>query len=165
MAHFGSKFLSIGVGTQKIEGKFEVRNVTMPIVAAEQVTDRCQGVWLSGSGGFILDVKSAKKVEKLLGDKRGLLELRKQKGVCVIPCEDASSSLFQLIEKELDQRKQMDKDGVEVQEDKPAIVRSAPVIPTENERGTRGHARDVPQLLRGMRGRTCNRRRSQTFVD
>ena len=28
VAHFGSKFLSMGVGTQKIEGRFDVRNVT-----------------------------------------------------------------------------------------------------------------------------------------
>ena len=43
VAHFGSKFLSMGVGTQKIEGRFDVRNVTKPIVAAGQVTDRGQG--------------------------------------------------------------------------------------------------------------------------
>ena len=54
VAHFGSKFLSTGVGTQKIEGRFDVRNVTKPIVAAGQVTDRGQGVWLTGDGGFIL---------------------------------------------------------------------------------------------------------------
>ena len=51
VAHFGSKFLSMGVGTQKIEGRFDVRNVTKPIVAAGQVTDRGQGVWLNGDGG------------------------------------------------------------------------------------------------------------------
>ena len=51
-AHFGSKFLSMGVGTQKIEGRLDVRNVKKPIVAAGQVTDRGQGVWLNGDGGF-----------------------------------------------------------------------------------------------------------------
>ena len=71
-----------------------MRNVTKPIVAAGQVTDRGQGVWLNGDGGFILDVKSARKIEKLLGDKRGFVELRKQKGVYVIPCEEQSSNLF-----------------------------------------------------------------------
>ena len=40
----------MGVGTQKIEGRFDVRNVTKPIVAAGQVTDRGQGVWLNGDG-------------------------------------------------------------------------------------------------------------------
>ena len=85
VAHFDSKFPSMGVGTQKIEGRFDVRNVTKPIVAAGQVTDRGQGVWLNGDRGFILDVKSARKIEKLLGDNRGFLELRKQKSVCVIP--------------------------------------------------------------------------------
>ena len=42
VAHFGSMFLSMGVGTQKIEGRFDVRNVTKPIIAAGQVTDRGQ---------------------------------------------------------------------------------------------------------------------------
>ena len=68
VAHFGSKCLSMGVGTQKIEGRSDVRNVTKPIVAAGQVTDRGQGVWLNGDGGFALDVKSVRKIEKLLGD-------------------------------------------------------------------------------------------------
>ena len=68
-----------------------MRNVTRPIVAAGQVTDRGQGVWLNGDGLFILHVKSARKIEKLLGDKRWLVELRNQKGVYVIPCEEQSS--------------------------------------------------------------------------
>ena len=91
--HFGSKSLSMGVGTQKIEGRFDVSNVTKPIVAAGQVTNRGQGAWLTGNGGFILDIKSARKVEKLLGGKKSFIELKKQKGVYVIPCEDPSSSL------------------------------------------------------------------------
>ena len=33
-AHFGSKFFSMGFGTQKIEGRFDARNVTKPIFAA-----------------------------------------------------------------------------------------------------------------------------------
>ena len=59
VAHFGSKFLSMGLGTQKIEGRFDVRNATKPTVAAGQVKDRGQGVWLNSDGWFILDVKSA----------------------------------------------------------------------------------------------------------
>ena len=43
--------------------------MTKPIVAAGQVTDRGQEVWLNGDGAFILDVKSARKVENMLGDK------------------------------------------------------------------------------------------------
>ena len=101
VAHFGSKLLS--KGTQKIERRFDVRNVTKPIVAAGQVTDRGQGVWLNGDGGFILDVKSARKIEKLLGDKRGFIELRKQKGAHVIPCEEQSSNLFPLDKQESSQ--------------------------------------------------------------
>ena len=70
VAHFGSKFLSMGVGTQKIEGRFDVRNVTKPIVASGQVTDRGQGVWLNGDGGFILDAKSARKMVLLSCESR-----------------------------------------------------------------------------------------------
>ena len=72
----------MGVGTEKIEGRFDVRNVTKPIVAAGQVTDRGHGVWLNGDGGIILNVESARKIEKLLGDKRGLLSCENRK-VCV----------------------------------------------------------------------------------
>ena len=80
------KFLSMGVGNnQKTEGTFDVRNVTMPIVAAGQVTDEGHGVWLSGNGGHILDMRSAKKIERLLGDKSSFIKLKKQKGVYVNP--------------------------------------------------------------------------------
>ena len=120
VALYGSKFLRMGVGTQKIEGTFDVRNVTKPIVAAGQVTDAGQGVWLSGEGGFILDKKSAKKIEKLLGDKERFIELRKQKGVYVIPCEDQMPGLFPLIGKESDQRKRLDMSDVMDEEDRPA---------------------------------------------
>ena len=56
-----------------------MRNVKKPIVAAGQVTDRGQGVWLNGDGVFKLDVKSTRKIVKLLGVKRGFVELLKQK--------------------------------------------------------------------------------------
>ena len=134
VAHYGSKFLSMGVGTQKIEGIFEARNVTKPIVAAGQVTDAGQGVRLSGDGGFILDKKSAKKIEKLLGDKERFIELRKQKGVYVILCEDQMPGFFPLIEKESDQRKRMDMSDVMDEEDRPARTKSAPVLPNDKER-------------------------------
>ena len=163
VAHFGSKFLSVGVGTQEIEGRFDVRNVTKPIVAFAQVTDRGQGVWLTGDGGFILDVKSARKIEKLLGDKRGFIELRKQKGVHVIPCEEQSSNFFPLVEQESSQGRQMDRGEVEVEEERQARVKSAPVLPTDRERGARGHACDFSQLVRSVCGRTCDRRFPQTF--
>ena len=79
VAHFGSKFLCVGVGNQKIEGTFDVRNVTKPIVAAWQVTDKGQGVWLSGNGGYILDMRSEKKIERLPGES-SFIELKKQEG-------------------------------------------------------------------------------------
>ena len=91
-------------------------------------------MWLSGDGGFILERKSAKKIEKLLGDKKSFIELRKQKGVYVIPCEDPTSGLFPLIEKESDQRNQMDMSDVEVEEDRPAKAKCVPVLPNDKER-------------------------------
>ena len=62
-------------------------------------------MWLNGDGGFILDVKSARKIEKLLGDKRGFIELRKQKGVYVILCEEQSSSLLPTSRARVESRK------------------------------------------------------------
>ena len=102
-------------------------------------TDRCcrtggQGVWLNGDGGFILDVKSARKVEKLLGDKRGFVKLRKQKGMYVIPCEEQPSNLLPLAEQESSQGIQMDRGEVDVEEERQARVKSAPVLPTDKER-------------------------------
>ena len=124
----------MGVGTQKIEGTFDVRNVTKPIVAAGQVADRGQGVWLNGDGGFVLDMKSARKIEKPLGDKCGFVELRKQKGVYVIPCEEQSSNLYPLVGQEPKQGTQMDRGEGEIEEERKARVKSAPVLPTDKER-------------------------------
>ena len=102
-----------------------MRNVTKPIVAAGQVTDRGQGVWLNGDGVFILDVK--------------WVELRKQKGVYVIPCEEQSSNFFPLVEQESSQGRQMDRGEVDVDEERQARVKSAPVLPTEKEREREEH--------------------------
>ena len=134
VAHFGSKFLSMGVGTQKIEGRFDVRNVTKPIVAAGQ---------RSGSmAEFILDVKSARKIEELLGDRRGFVELRTQKGAHVTPCEEQSSNLFPLVEQEPRQGMQMDRGEVDVEEERQARVKNAPVPPDrQRERSTMSRMR------------------------
>ena len=65
----------------------------------------------------------------------------------------------------------MDRGEVEVEEEKQARVKSAPVLPTdkererERERLARGHACDVSQLVRGVCGSTCDRRFPQTFSD
>ena len=83
---------------------------------------------------FILDVKSARKIEKQLEDKRGFVELRKQKGVYVIPCEEQSSNLFRLVEQELSQGRQMNRGEVDVEEERQARVKSAPALPTDKER-------------------------------
>ena len=143
----------------------DVRNVTKPIVAAGQVTDAGQGVCLNGDGGFFLDKRSAKKIEKLLGDKERFIELRKQKGVYVIPCEDQMPGLFPLIGKESDQRKRMGMSDVMDEEDR--LARTKRVLQssqaTKRERRIWGHACDVSQLVRGVRGRTRNRRRPQAF--
>ena len=150
----------MGVGTRKIEGRFDVRSVTKPIVAARQVTDRGQEVWLNAEGEFILDVKSVRKIEKLLGDKRSFVELRKQRGVYVIPCEERSSNLFPLVEQESKQGIQMDRGEVgEAGESEKCV--SPP--DRQRERGARSHACDVSQLVRGVCGRTCDRRFQQTL--
>ena len=86
------------------------------------------------TGGSPLDVKSARKIEKLLGDKRGFVELRKQKGVYVVPCEEQSSNLFPVVGQEPKQGTQMDRGEVEVEEERQARVKSAPVLPTDKER-------------------------------
>ena len=85
-------------------------------------------------------MKSARKIEKLLGDKRGFVELRKQKGVYVIPCEEQSSNLFPLVGQEPKQGTQMDRGEVEVEEERQARVKSAPVFPTEREEHEVTHA-------------------------
>ena len=132
VAHFGSKFLSIGVGTQKIEGTFDVRNVTEPIVAAGQVTDRGQGVWLNGEGRFKLDVKSARKIENLLGDKTWFCRAAKAER-----CAYDSLRGTTIIQPFPTGRQgiQMDRGEVDVEEERQPRVTSAPVLPTDRERG------------------------------
>ena len=77
-------------------------------------------MWLNGERGFILDVKSARKIEKLLGDKRGVVQLRKQRGVYVIPYDKQTSNLFPLVEQESSQGRPMDRGEVEVEEERQA---------------------------------------------
>ena len=69
-----------------------------------------------------------------MGDKRGFIELRKQKGVYVISCEEQSSNLFPLAGQEPKQGRQMDRGEAEVEEERQARVKSAPVLPTDKER-------------------------------
>ena len=58
----------------------------------------------------------------------------------------------------------MDRGEVEVEEERQARVKSAPVLPTDKERDdSRGHACDVSQLVRGVCGRTRDRRFPQTL--
>ena len=53
---------------------------------------------------------------------------------------------------------------VEVDEEKQAIVKSAPVLPTDRQRRARRYACDFSQLVRGVCvGRTCDRRFTQAF--
>ena len=62
-------------------------------------------------------MKSASKIEKLLGDRRGFVELRKQERVFVIRCEEQSSNLFPLVEEESSQERETDTGEVEVEEE------------------------------------------------
>ena len=52
----------------------------------------------------------------------------------LIPCEKQSSNLFPLVEQESSQGRQMDRGEVEVEEERQAKVKSAPVLPTDKER-------------------------------
>ena len=81
----------------------------------------------------------------------------------MIPCEGQSFNLFPLVEQESKQGMQMDRGEVEVEEERQATVKNAPVLPTERERGARGHACNVSQLVRGVCGMTCDRRFPQKF--
>ena len=83
----------------------------------------------------------------------------------MIPCEEQSSNLFPLVGQAPKQGTQMDRGEVEVEQERQAKVISAPVLPTdkERERRARGHACDVSRLVRGVCGRTCDRRFPQTF--
>ena len=99
-------------------------------------------MWLNGDGEFILDVKSARRIEKLLGDKTWFCRAAKAER-CVIPCEEQSSNLFPLVEQESSRGRQMDRGEVDLEEERQARVKSTPVLPTDRERGARGHARDV----------------------
>ena len=76
----------------------------------------------------------------------------------MIPCEEQSSNLFPLIKQESSQGIQMDRGEVDVEEEWQARVKSAPVLPTDRERGARGHACDVSKLVRSVCGRACDRR-------
>ena len=70
------------------------------------------------TGGFILDVKSARKIEN-----------ENRKVWCV--------NLFPLVEQESSRGRQMDRGKVEVEEERQARVKSAPVLPTERETFTK----------------------------
>ena len=61
----------------------------------------------------------------------------------MIPCEEQSSNLFPLVGQEPKQGTQMDRGEVEVEEERQARVKSAPVLPTdkERERSTRSRMR------------------------
>ena len=118
VAHIRSKFLC--VGTQKIEGRSDVMNVTKAIDAAGQVTDKGQCLCLHHDRNSF-STKSANKFDRLLEGKRGFIELNMQKGVFVIP-------------KESNQGGQMDKREHEIEKERQAKVKSSPVLRSEKER-------------------------------
>ena len=107
------------------------------------------------TGRFIQDV--CKKAEKLLGDKRGFVELQKQKG------EEQSSSLFPLVEQESSQGRQTDRGEVVVEEERKARVKSAPVLPTDKEREEHEVTHATFRSWCEACGRTCDRRFPQAF--
>ena len=129
-----SKFLSTSVGTQKVESKFDVRSATKLIVAAGQQTSKVRGARQNDDGGSIRSVESAKKIERLLRDKRSFSELQDQKGECVIPCEEQLCRFPPLSEQESSQARQMDGGEIQVEEERRVRMKSVSALPTDKER-------------------------------
>ena len=133
-----SKFLSTSVGTQKVESKFDLRSATKLIVAAGQQTSKVRGARQNDDGGSIRSVESARKIERLLRDKRSFSELQDQKGECVIPCEEQLCSFPPLSEQESSQARQMDGGEIQVEEERRVRMKSAPASrQTKREMRTR----------------------------
>ena len=86
--------------------------------------------------------------EKLLGDKRGFVELREQKRCVCDLLRGTVIQPFPLVEQGSSQGRQTDRGDVEVEGERQARVKSAPVLPTDRERRARGDACSVSQLVR-----------------
>ena len=72
-----------------------------------------------------------------MGGKSSFIELKKQRGVHVIPCEKQPSNLFPLAEKESNQGSRLDMKEHEIEEERQAKVKRSPVLPSKKEKNTR----------------------------
>ena len=64
-----------------------MRNVTELIVHDGQQADKSRKTRSNDVDGLVWGVKSAKRIERLLRNKRSFSELWNQKGECAIPCD------------------------------------------------------------------------------
>ena len=91
------------VGTWKVERKFAVRNLTELIVDDGQQADRGRKTQLNDVDGSVRGVKSARRIERLLRNKRCFGELWSQKSECAITCDKQLCSFPTLSEQESSQ--------------------------------------------------------------
>ena len=75
--------------TRKVESEFAARNVTELIVNDGQQADKGRKTRLNDVDGLVRGVKSARRIGRLLRNKRRFGELWNQKGECAIPCDKA----------------------------------------------------------------------------
>ena len=97
-----SEFIT-SVDTRKVESEFAVRSVTELIVHDGQQADESRKTWLNEVDGLIWCMKSAKKIERLLRNKRSFSKLWNQKSECAIPCDKQLCSFLALSEQESSQ--------------------------------------------------------------
>ena len=123
-----------GVGIQKVERKFAVRNVTELVVDAGQQTDRGRETRSNDVDEPVRSVKPAGRIERQLRNKRGFSELWIQKDGCVIFCGKQLCSFPTLNEQESNQTRQMDRGEIEVEEERRVKMKRMPALPTDREK-------------------------------
>ena len=123
-----------GVGIQKVERKFAVRNVTELMVDDGQQADRGRKTRSNDVDEPVRGVKSAGRIERLLRNERNFSELWIQKAECAIPCDKQLCSFPTLSEQESGQMRQMDRGEIEVEEERRVRVKCMPVLPTDTEK-------------------------------
>ena len=112
-----------------------MRNVTELMVHDGQQADRGRKTRLNDVDGLVRGVKSAGRVERLLRNKRGFGELWNQKGECAIYCDKQLCSFPTLSEQESSQTRQMDRGGIEVEEER-RVRATTHARPPDRQRGT-----------------------------
>ena len=122
------------VDAQKVESDFAARNVTELIVDDGQQADKCRKTRLNDVDGLTRGVRSAGRIERLLRNKGSFGELWNQKGKCLIPCDKQLCSFPTLSEQESGQTRQMDRGGIEVEEERRVRAKRMLVFPTDREK-------------------------------